>query len=141
MKQFCNDNNYSFVQHSALQTGDSSLYDDDVHINRSGGTSLFVGDIHKALGLYRRDNTGAQSQEGGDRVFFSRQPPNRGQSDGGHTVPAVWTPPPDGDGGPTSEQRQPTVKAPEAPHTNMSMTDIDNMLKLLTLNMLRSFNK
>ena len=45
--------------------------DDDVHINRSGGTAVFVSDIHRAIGLYQNART-RSSQVYNRRGFVDR---------------------------------------------------------------------
>ena len=57
MENFCSDNGFVFVRHPTLQSPDCDLYDDDVHINRSGGTAVFVSVIHRAIGLYQNART------------------------------------------------------------------------------------
>ena len=57
MENFCSDNDFVFVRHPTLQSPDCYLFDDDVHINRSGGTAVFVSDINRAIGLYQNART------------------------------------------------------------------------------------
>ena len=54
MANFCEQQNFTFVKHTSLQSPECDLYDDDVHINRSGGTATLVSDIHRAVGLHQR---------------------------------------------------------------------------------------
>ena len=43
------------IKHKPLQTGGNDLYDDDVHISQGGGTALFVGDVHRIVGLHNKE--------------------------------------------------------------------------------------
>ena len=54
MANFCEQQNFSFVKHTSLQSPECNLYDDDIHINRSGGTATFVSDIYRAVGFHQR---------------------------------------------------------------------------------------
>ena len=61
-----------FIRHASLQTGGDNIYDDDVHISGAGGTALFVSDVHRAIGLQRR-NVNRARVGGNDQRSFRNQ--------------------------------------------------------------------
>ena len=102
-----------------LYLPDCDLYDDDVHINRPGGTAVFVGDIHRAVGLYQDSRT-RSSQVYSRRGFVDR--PRRFQDS------STWR----GDGARQSwGQSQRQNAAPDNSNFNQILT-------LLPLNMLQT---
>ena len=119
MENLCSDNGFVFVRHPTLQSPDCDLYDDDVHINRSGGTAVFVSDIHRAIGLYQNDRT--RSSQVYDRGGFVDRP-RRFQDSNARR----------GDGaGQSRGQSQRQNPAPEN-------SNLNQMLALLALNMLQT---
>ena len=119
MENFCSDNGYVFVRHPTLQSPDCDLYDDDVHINRSGGTAVFVSDIHRAIGLYQNART-RLSQVYNRRGFVDR--PRRFQDSNARR----------GDG--VGQSRGLSQRQNPAPENS----NLNQMLTLLALNMLQT---
>ena len=124
----CEQNDYIFVHHVILQKSDCDLYDDLVHINRTGGTASFVSDIHRAVGLHAKPQSDSDHQ---GQVYRSQIPGRNdgrrgaaGSSDGG-----IGT----GRGrGNRQEERYKYDGRDQGQNIN-----VDQMLKLLTLNMLQ----
>ena len=112
-----------------LQAPDCTLYDDNVHINRTGGTASFVSDIHRAVGLYSRSRPNRS-----DHQVYRRQGSNDAERNHGRRGPAV-----------TGDSRAgarhgagPTVKYKREGRDQGQQFNLDQMLKLVTLNMLQS---
>ena len=124
MANFCEQQNFTFVKHTSLQSPECDLYDDDVHINRSGGTATFVSDIHRAVGLHQR------SRPNTDQRMYGRR---SGQHARGRYDDRVSS-----SGGPVTGDRgaRPSWRQQRNHHANL-----DHMLQLLTINMLQSLQR
>ena len=124
MANFCEQQNFTFVKHSSLQSPECDLYDDDVHINRSGGTATFVSDIHWAVGLHQRSRPNTDQRMYGRRL---------GQHTRGRYDDRVSS-----SGGPVTGDRgaRPSWRQQRNDHANL-----DHMLQLLTINMLQSLQR
>ena len=126
--KFCEENGFIYVQHSALQAPDCTLYDDNVHINRTGGTASFVSDIHRAVGLYSRSRPNRS-----DHQVYRRQGSNDAERNHGRRGPAVT-----GDSRAGARHGAGPMKYKWEGRDQGQQFNLDQMLKLVTLNMLQS---
>ena len=121
MWRFTRNHDYIYVTHSTLQATQCRLFDDDVHINGEGGTAVLVSDIYKATGWRaKRENVHTDSDT--KRVFYNRKYQQRGGR-----RPEV-----------RSNQRG-SQRNYTASKRNGGAADMDSMIQLLTLNMLRQY--
>ena len=134
MKEFTQKEDYMFISHPLLQSPQCRLFDDDVHINSNGGTAVFVSDVYKATGSrsqrpQRSQRADANTDTDGepDRVYYSRNYQQRHgrQSD----VRAEQR----------KGNRPSNTYRNNQPKRNEGNVDMDNMIQMLTLNMLRKY--
>ena len=76
LREFCDQENFTYIPHASLQSPSCKLFNDQKHINETGGTAVFVSDIYYAT-EYRKKNDRTSAS-----TFYnsSRVPPanNRG---------------------------------------------------------------
>ena len=71
IKEYCQVNGYIYISHNKLKSPSAgALYDDEVHVNRNGGTALLVSDIQRSL--RRRPVETSTTNTDGTRVFYNR---------------------------------------------------------------------
>ena len=69
LKQFCNDNGFTYVPHTSLQSTTCALFRDEKHVNKDGGTAVLVSDIYYATKYKKpRDRTGGREFYNSNRV-------------------------------------------------------------------------
>ena len=123
VESFYDENNFIYVKHKTLQKPDCALYDGNVHMDSSGGTASFVADIHRAVGSHSKPRLDFYPH------MYCRQAPNnaernrgrRGADSGTTTGPAS---------GPAARSKWEGWD--QGPNVNL-----DQMLKLITINMLQ----
>ena len=124
IQNYCNDKSYIYIKHDTLQSNAPQLYDDDVHINRVG-SALLCGNIYDATGSRVRRPQGDATYQGGhgSRGTGSTRP----SAPGTNVDPSHHT-----------QQRRYDARPQGTNNENMNL---DSMLKLLTINMLRGMQQ
>ena len=107
IKDYCESKGYAYVSHEKLQSPEAgTLFDDEVHINRAGGTAVLVSNIKWALRKRGLQTTNADQ----GRVFYNRK-----------------------------RRQQAGRTFPKSARGTTNDIDMNNIIKLLTINMLKSF--
>ena len=128
VENFCDENNFIYVKHKTLQKPDCALYDDNVHIDSSGGTASFVADIHRAVGLHSKPRLDT------DPHMYRCQAPNNAERNRGRHGAAVSA-----DSGATAGRASgPAARYKWEGRDQGPNVNLDQMLKLITINMLQS---
>ena len=123
IKEHCVKNGHIFINHTSLQNAEGNLFDDIIHVNRSG-TAVLVSDIHRALGLHSREDSTGQG-----RVFVGSSAGPRLGIDGiGFEAGASEMP--------ARHRRHNRGYQNKQP----SGVNLNQMLQLMTLNLLNSFS-
>ena len=118
IKQYCDSNGFTYIKHERLQSGESRWYDDDVHVNSRAGTAILCSDIYDAIGsrVRREGNVDTRSFYGRERSHqhstFTRRNENSSR-----------------------RHREGPVNVDTS---RIGPNNLDSMIKVLTLNMLRS---
>ena len=119
LERFIEGENYLMIRHPRLQSPQSRLYDDDIHINKDGGTAVFISKIHNTTG-WRSYGARQDTETDGERRPYN----NRNQR-------------------PARNQRldisSQNPRKPTSSRRGNDESDMDQMLKLLTLSVLRNY--
>ena len=121
MFRFTRNRNYVYVNHATLQATQCRLFDDEVHINSDGGTAVLVSDIYKAF-RWRAQRENANTDTDTERVFYNRKYDQR-----------------EGRRSDVRTRQHRSHKNYTTSGNNGRSADMDSMIQLLTLNMLRNF--
>ena len=121
IKQFVEEEDYIMISHPRLQSTHCRLFDDDVHISKDGGTAVLVSDIYKASGW--RSHRGRLETEpdadGSRRTFYNSNQQRPGVQ--------------------RQNARPQNRRNPAPVRRGKQAPDMDQMLQLLTLSVLRNY--